>query len=90
MRTLPLHRCGLLLVLVASAALARAPDYKITTRPLKVSDHPGQEAQDVYVAGQVVTALRFEKEVVPAKTKLSARYATLLAKGDWRKTLIQK
>ena len=41
-------------------------------RTLKVSDHPSQEAHDIYVAGQVVTALRFEKEVDPTKTKLLA------------------
>jgi uncharacterized protein (TIGR02268 family) len=70
MRTLPLTTCGLLLVLVASTALARTPDDKITIRTLKVSDHPSQEAHSIYVAGQVVTALRFEKEVDPTKTRL--------------------
>ncbi|MFP2927443.1 DUF2381 family protein [Pyxidicoccus sp. 3LG] len=71
MRTLPLSRCGLLLVLLASAALARDRE-KVTIRTLKVSDHPGQEAHSIYVAGQVVTNLVFEKEVDPAKTKLLA------------------
>ena len=72
MRTSQITKCGLLLVLVASTALARGADDKIMIRTLKVSDHPGLEAHDIYVAGQVVTALRFEKEVDPAKTKLLA------------------
>ncbi len=72
MRTSQIIKCGVLLVLVVSTALARNWDDKITIRTLKVSDHPSQEAHDIYVAGQVVTALRFEKEVDPAKTKLLA------------------
>jgi hypothetical protein len=72
MRTSEITRCGLLLVLVASMALARDADDKIMIRTLKVSDHPSQEGRAIYVAGQVVTALRFEKEVDPAKTKLLA------------------
>nr|WP_233595505.1 MULTISPECIES: DUF2381 family protein [Corallococcus] len=39
-------------------------------RTLKISEHPGQEAHSVYVAGQVLTALRFEQDVDPAKTRL--------------------
>ncbi|WNG40481.1 DUF2381 family protein [Archangium violaceum] len=72
MRTSKITRYGLLFVFVASMALARDSDDKIMIRTLKVSDHPGQEAHGIYVAGQVVTALRFEKEVDPAKTKLLA------------------
>ena len=72
MRTLPLTRFCLLLGLVASAALAREPDDTFLIRTLKVSEHPAQEAHNIYVAGQVVTSLRFEREVNPAKTKLLA------------------
>jgi hypothetical protein len=72
MRTSQIIQCGLLLVLVVSTALARNWDDKIMIRTLKVSDHPSQEPHDIYVAGQVVTALRFETEVDPAKTKLLA------------------
>ena len=72
MRTSQIIQCGLLLVLVVSTALASNWDDKIMIRTLKVSDHPSQEAHDIYVAGQVVTALRFETEVDPAKTKLLA------------------
>jgi hypothetical protein len=72
MRTSQIIKCGLLLVLVVSTALARNWDDKTMIRTLKVSDHPSQEAHDIYVTGQVVTALRFEKEVDPAKTKLLA------------------
>jgi hypothetical protein len=72
MRTSQITRCGLLLVLVASTALARDADDKIMIRTLKVSDHPSQEAHAIYVAGQVVTNLRFEKEVDEAKSKFLA------------------
>ncbi len=57
---------------------------KLTIRTLMVSDHPSQEAQSIYVAGQVVTALRFEKEVDPTKTKFLAwegRFETPLVGG---------
>src|SRR5688572_6813483 len=72
MRVLPLFRCGLLLSLVALPALARDMGEKLTIRTLKVSDPQGQEAPSIYVSGQVVTALRFEAEVDPAKTKFLA------------------
>lgn len=72
MRTVLPARCGLLLVLVASVALARGSEDKVTIRTLKVSDHPAQEAQSIYVTGQVVTALRFEKEVDEAKSRFLA------------------
>lgn len=70
MRTLPLTRCGLLLVLVASVALARSPDDKLVIRTLKVSGHPSDSTNNVYVSGQVATVLRFEQDVDPTKTKL--------------------
>ncbi|NNB94366.1 DUF2381 family protein [Corallococcus exiguus] len=69
MRVLPLLRCGLLLVLIASPSLARDVSDKLTIRTLKVPAHPAQEASSIYVSWQVVTALRFEAEVDPARTK---------------------
>jgi uncharacterized protein (TIGR02268 family) len=57
---------------------------KLTIRTLNVPAHPGQEAPSVYVSGQVVTALRFEAEVDPAKTKFLAwegRFETPLVGG---------
>lgn len=63
-------RCGLLMGLMASPVLAREPHDTLTIRTLKVSDHPRESTHTVYVAGQVVTALRFESEVDPARTKL--------------------
>ncbi|MCY1019097.1 DUF2381 family protein [Pyxidicoccus sp. MSG2] len=72
MRNLTLSRWGLLLVLMVSPALARDMEEKLMIRTLKVPEHPGQEAPSIYVSAQVVTALRFEKEVDPAKTKFMA------------------
>lgn len=72
MRPHPLAKYGLLLALVAFTAWAREPHAKITLRTLEVSEHPGKEAEPIYVAGQVVTALRFEKAVDPQKTTLLA------------------
>ncbi|MBN8227445.1 DUF2381 family protein [Corallococcus macrosporus] len=69
MRVLPLLRYGLLLVLIASPSLARDVSDKLTIRTLKVPAHPAQEASSIYVSWQVVTALRFEAEVDPARTK---------------------
>jgi hypothetical protein len=63
-------RSGLLLVLVASVALARGPYDRTLIRSLKVSDHPGYSTHTLYVAGQVATVLRFEKDVDPARTQL--------------------
>jgi hypothetical protein len=60
----------LLLVLVTSVALAKGPDDKLRIRTFKLSDHPDQATEAIYVSGQVVTALRFETDVDPTKTKL--------------------
>jgi uncharacterized protein (TIGR02268 family) len=60
----------LLLVLVASVALARNSNDKIVIRTLMVSDHPGNATDTLYVSGQVATVLRFEQDVDPSKTKL--------------------
>jgi len=61
---------GLLLVLLASVATARGAYDTVRIRTLKVSDHPGYSTHAIYVAGQVATVLRFEKDVDPANTRL--------------------
>lgn len=70
MRPLLPGRCGLLLVLVASVALARSPEDKVVIRTLTVSPHPGDATNNIYVSGKVATVLRFEQEVDPANTRL--------------------
>lgn len=72
MRTFQFTRCALLLVLMAPPALAREMEEKLTIRTLKVPEHPNREAPSIYVSGQVVTVLRFDQEVDPAKTRLLA------------------
>lgn len=72
MRTFPLFKYALLLVLLTSPAWARDTDEKLTIRTLKYQEHPSQEGPSLYVSSQVVTALRFEKDVDPAKTKFLA------------------
>jgi uncharacterized protein (TIGR02268 family) len=69
MRTLPPAWCGLLLVLLASAALASERE-KLAVRPVMLSEHPDDATHRIYVKGQVVTTLRFEKPVEPSKTKM--------------------
>ncbi|WP_375759806.1 DUF2381 family protein [Corallococcus exercitus] len=68
MRTCPPFRTALLCLFVASAAVAR--DREPVIRPLMLSEHPGDATHRVYVRGQVVTTLRFEKAVDASKTKL--------------------
>ncbi|QSQ23469.1 DUF2381 family protein [Pyxidicoccus parkwayensis] len=65
-------RCGLFLALLASGAWAKDFEDRIVVRTLKISDHPASEAAAIYVSGRVVTNLRFESEVNPAKTRLLA------------------
>lgn len=67
MRALLPFRFGLLLTLVASAALAGD---KLAVRPVLLSEHPDDATHRVYVKGQVVTTLRFEKPVDSNKTKM--------------------
>jgi hypothetical protein len=66
MRTFPLARCGLLLILAASVALASERE-KLAVRPVMLSESSGDETHRIYVKGQVVTTLRFEKPVEPSK-----------------------
>jgi len=63
-------RSGLLLVLLASVAMAREPSDPVLIRTLKVSDHPAYSTHAIYVAGLVATVLRFEKDVDAANTRL--------------------
>ena len=72
MRTFPLLRYGLLLVLMTSPALARDVEEKLKIRTLKVPAHPSQGAPSIYVSWQVASVLRFEQDVDPAKTRLLA------------------
>lgn len=64
------RRLPLLLVLLASAALAREPEGKVLIRTLLVSEHPGDATHNVYVSGQVATVLRFEQDCDATRTKL--------------------
>lgn len=70
MRRLLPANSGLLIVLLASVAMARGAYDTVLIRTLKVSDHPGYSTHAIYVAGQVVTVLRFEQDVDAAHTRL--------------------
>jgi uncharacterized protein (TIGR02268 family) len=62
-------RFALLAVLLASAALA-GDGARSGVRTLLLSEHPDDATHRVYVAGQVITSLRFEQPVDAARTKL--------------------
>ena len=85
MRILRLVGRGLLFVLIASPALARDVPENLTIRTFTVPLSPGEDHPlPIYVSGQVVTTLRFEAEVDPAKTKLvdwEGRFEPLLVGG---------
>jgi hypothetical protein len=84
MRNFLASQSVLLSVLVASVALAKGPDDKIRIRTFKLSDHPDQSTETIYVSGQVATVLRFERDVDPTKTKLlgwEGRFEPLLVGG---------
>ena len=77
-------RFVLLVVLVASAASAkdRVPQIRNVTIPWR----PDRPALLVYVAGEVATVLRFEKDVDPARTKMEGwegRFEPLGVTGKW-------
>ncbi|MDC0712022.1 DUF2381 family protein [Stigmatella sp. ncwal1] len=59
----------LLLHFVASAALASERE-KLSVRPILISEHPDDETHRIYVKGQVVTTLRFDRPVEPENTKM--------------------
>jgi uncharacterized protein (TIGR02268 family) len=69
MRTILPIRSVLLVVLVASAALASERE-KLVIRTVLLSEHPNSSTDYVYVKGQVVTVLRFEQPVHSARTKM--------------------
>lgn len=61
----------LLAVLAASsAAQASGGRDELAVRSLVISEHPDEPTHRVYVKGQVVTTLRFEKNVEPGKTRM--------------------
>lgn len=55
-------------VLVFSTASAREPD--VVERTLRLSEHPAEISERIYVAGRVATVLRFEKDVDAARTRM--------------------
>jgi uncharacterized protein (TIGR02268 family) len=69
MRNLLPARFALLTVLLASAAPA-GDGARSGVRTLLLSEHPDDATHRVYVAGQVITSLRFEQPVDAARTKL--------------------
>jgi len=71
MRTLPLFGYSLIAVFVASSA-AQASDErdKPSVRPIMLSEHPTDGTHSIYVKGQIVTTLRFERLVDASKTKM--------------------
>jgi uncharacterized protein (TIGR02268 family) len=82
MRNLLLRRSTLLLVLVASVAVAKVREP--IERTLILAEHPRAEAHNVYVGGRVATVLRFEKSCDPERTKMlgwEGRFEPLLCGG---------
>ena len=63
-----LHRSTLLVCLLASVAVAR--DREPRVRNVYLRDNPKNQAQRVYVTGEVVTVLRFQRPCDPARTKM--------------------
>jgi uncharacterized protein (TIGR02268 family) len=61
-------RSTLLLVLLASVAVAKDRDPRV--RNIHIRDNPKDEAEQVYVTGRVVTVLRLQQPCDPARTKL--------------------
>jgi hypothetical protein len=69
MQSAPFCRTALVLVLVASVALAGNRE-KLAVRTLLLSEHPDVATHRLYVKGQVVTVLRFDQPCDPGKTKM--------------------
>jgi hypothetical protein len=63
-----LYRSTLFLVLVASVAVAK--DREPRVRNVYLRDNPTDEAERVYVTGQVATVLRFQQPCDPVRTKM--------------------
>ena len=85
MRKLLLFRSPLLLVLVASVAVAAVAKVREPIeRTLILSEHPRTDGHKVYVGGRISTVLRFEKPCDPERTKLLAwegRFERLICSG---------
>jgi uncharacterized protein (TIGR02268 family) len=69
MRTTLALRLVLTVSLLASTTMADERD-KLSVRAVLLSEHPSDATHRVYVKGQVVTTLRFEKSVDADKTKM--------------------
>ena len=72
----------LFLVFMASEAIAKEREPKI--RNVTLPDGPDEIARPVFVAGNVATVLRFEKEVEPSRTEMvgwKGRFEPLLVGG---------
>jgi uncharacterized protein (TIGR02268 family) len=85
MRQFLLFRSPLLLVLVASVAVAAVAKVREPIeRTLILAEHPRADAHKVYVGGRISTVLRFEKSCDPERTKLLAwegRFERLICSG---------
>ncbi len=85
MRNVLLFRSPLLLVLVASVAVAAVAKVREPIeRTLILAEHPRTDAHKVYVGGRISTVLRFEKPCDPERTKLLAwegRFERLICSG---------
>jgi uncharacterized protein (TIGR02268 family) len=68
MRNLFVFRPALLLVLVASMAMAKEREPRV--RNVYLQENPEERAEEVYVTAQVVTVLRFQQPCDPARTKM--------------------
>jgi uncharacterized protein (TIGR02268 family) len=89
MRNLLPTQSVLLLLLTASAALAR-DDQGLAVRTLVLLEHPRDATHRIYVTGQVVTVLRFEQLVDPARTRLLGWEGRFEPLGvDGRKVLLE-
>lgn len=66
-----LQRSTLLLLLMASVAVAREPEqHAPNERTLILSEHPRTEASKLYVGGGISTVLRLENSCDPERTRL--------------------
>jgi hypothetical protein len=68
MRNLLPSRSAVLLMFLATVVSAQEPD--VVERTLYLSEHPGEAADRVYVAGRIATVLRFESLVDPERTRM--------------------
>jgi uncharacterized protein (TIGR02268 family) len=59
----------LVVAMVASSAMANE-DKPLAIRPIMLTEHPSDGTHRVYVKGNVITTLRFERAVDPGKTRM--------------------